>query len=59
MISDPKEIMNIIVEEFQKQIIANGRKRGLSDEEIKIDLDNNYKKLPRIAASATRRIING
>jgi len=59
MINDPKKIMNIIIEEFEKQIIANGHKKGLSEEEIKLDLANNYKKLPRIAASATRRIING
>ena len=51
--------MNIIIEEFKKQIIANGEKRGLSAQEIEIDLANNYKKLPRIASVITKRIVNG
>lgn len=59
MITDPKIIMDIIIEEFKKQIIANGKKRGLSAQEIEIDLANNYKKLPRIASVITKRIVNG
>lgn len=57
VITDPKEIMAIIIEEFEKQIVANGQKRGLSPEEIEIELKTNYKKLPRIAAVITNRII--
>jgi hypothetical protein len=59
MITDPKEIMAIIIDEFTKQIIANAKKRGLSPVEIEKELETNYKKLPRIAAVATKRIICG
>jgi len=59
MITDPKVIMAIIIEEFEKQIIANAKKRGLSPSEIEEELKTNYKKLPRIAASATKRIVSG
>ena len=59
VITDPKKIMEIIIEEFEQQIIANCKMRGLTEEETEIELKNNNKKLPRIAAKATRRIIMG
>lgn len=59
VITDPKKIMEIIIEEFEQQIIANCKMRGLTEEETEIELQNNNKKLPRIAAKATRRIIMG
>ena len=59
VITDPKIIMSIIIEEMQKQIRAYGVKNGLSPEEIDEDIKNNYKKLPRIAAVITKRIVNG
>jgi hypothetical protein len=59
VITDPKQIMSIIIEEMEKQIRAYGVKRGLSSKEIEEDVKNNYKKLPRIAAVITKRIISG
>ena len=59
MITDPKQIMSIIIEEFEKQIIENCKMRGFTDEEIAIELQTKNKKLPRIAAVVTKRIING
>lgn len=59
VITDPKEIMAIIIEEFEKQIVANCKMQGFTDEEIEIELKTKNKKLPRIAAVVTKRIVNG
>ena len=59
VITDPKQIMSIIIEEFEKQIIANCKTKGFTEEETMIELKTRNKKLPRIAAVITKRIVNG
>lgn len=58
MITDPKTIMQIIIEEFDKQMTAHNKYKGWPEDKIKEDMKDSYKKVKRIAAVAAKRIVN-